>query len=91
MPFAGKDDFELIDMHLSADPAPLAPTDPTIPPFLDTILARALGSLLFGVTATDPATFLGMVIVLTAVATLAGYLPARRIAKIDPLAAIRAE
>jgi predicted permease len=55
------------------------------------LLARALGSLLFGVTATDPATYLGMVLVLGAVATLAGYLPARRIAKIDPLAAIRAE
>jgi serine/threonine-protein kinase len=41
-PFVGGDDFELIDMHLSADPAPIAPTDPAIPPFLDTILARAL-------------------------------------------------
>jgi predicted permease len=55
------------------------------------LLVRALRSLLFGVTATDPATFLGMALVLGAVATLAGYLPARRIAKIDPLAAIRAE
>ena len=37
------------------------------------ILSRALGSLLFGVTSSDPATFLGMMVVLTAVACLAGY------------------
>lgn len=41
-PFVGRDDFELIDLQLSAEPAPLAPGDPAIPPFLDTILGRAL-------------------------------------------------
>ncbi len=41
-PFVGKDDFELIDLHLSATPTPLAPLDPTIPAALDDILARAL-------------------------------------------------
>ncbi len=55
------------------------------------LLARALGSLLFGVTSTDPATFLGMLIVLTAVAALAGYLPARRASRIDPMIALRAD
>jgi predicted permease len=54
-------------------------------------LARTLGSLLFGVTAADPVTYLGMAAVLISVATLAGYLPARRAAKIDPLTAIRAD
>jgi ABC-type antimicrobial peptide transport system permease subunit len=52
-------------------------------------LARALGGLLFGVTARDPVTFAGMLIVLTAVAAAAGYLPARRAARIDPTVALR--
>jgi predicted permease len=53
------------------------------------ILTRAITSLLFGVTSTDPATFLGMFVVLTAAAGLAGYVPARRASRIDPLAALR--
>lgn len=54
------------------------------------VLARTLGGLLFGVTASDPATFLGMLVVLTAVAALAGYLPARRASRIEPMSALRA-
>ncbi len=53
-------------------------------------LARSLSGFLFGVTSTDPATFLGMLIVLTAVALLGGYLPARRASRIDPMIALRA-
>jgi ABC-type antimicrobial peptide transport system permease subunit len=53
-------------------------------------LSKELESLLFGVKATDPTTFLGMVFVLTVVACLAGYLPALRISKIDPMSALRA-
>jgi ABC-type lipoprotein release transport system permease subunit len=48
-------------------------------------LARALGGLLFGVTANDPITLLGVPLVLTLVAATAGYLPARRASRIDPL------
>ena len=52
-------------------------------------LARTLSGLLFGVKSSDPVTFVGMLVVLTAVAALAGYLPARRASRIDPMAALR--
>jgi predicted permease len=54
------------------------------------VLARALAGLLYGVTASDPATFFGMLIVLTLVAAAASYLPARRTSRIDPSLALRA-
>jgi predicted permease len=55
------------------------------------ILARGLRSLLFEVTASDPGTFAAMLLVLTTVAVIAGYLPARRASGIDPMAALRSE
>ena len=48
------------------------------------IVARLLRSQLFGVTSTDPATFVAMIVVVTAVALMSGYLPARRASRIDP-------
>jgi predicted permease len=52
-------------------------------------LARTLSGLLFGVTSSDPVTFAGMLVILTGVAALAGYLPARRASRIDPMEALR--
>jgi len=53
------------------------------------ILTRSLRALLFGVNTYDPASFIGTVVVLVAVAATAGYFPARRASQIDPINALR--
>ena len=55
------------------------------------ILSRVMASQLYGVSAIDPWTFVGVPIVLGLVAILATYLPAHRAARIDPVLAIQGE
>lgn len=54
-------------------------------------LTRLLSSLLFGVSPANPATYISVCVVMTAVAALACYLPARRAVKVDPMRALRHE
>jgi putative ABC transport system permease protein len=55
------------------------------------ILTRVMSTLLFGISATDPITFLGISLVVLAVALLASYIPALRATKVDPMIALRAQ
>jgi len=55
------------------------------------LVTRALESLLYGVERTDPLTLLAVPVLLTAVALLASWLPARRATRIDPMLALRGD
>lgn len=53
------------------------------------VVARGISSMLFGTEAADPVTFAAMMLLLTAVAIVAGYLPARKASRINPMTALR--
>jgi len=54
-------------------------------------LARVISSLLYDVSATDPMILSGVSVLLTFVAALAGFFPARRASRVDPIVALRCE
>jgi len=54
-------------------------------------LTRVVGSLLVGVTATDPVTFVSIPLLLLVIAAVATYIPSRRAALVDPVDALRGE
>jgi putative ABC transport system permease protein len=53
--------------------------------------ARLISAQLFGLSPTDPLTLIGAAVILTLVALLAGYVPARRASRVNPLNALRYE
>jgi len=54
-------------------------------------LTRAMASMLFGVSATDPLTYVALALVMLAVAAVASFLPARRALEVDPVTALRGD
>ena len=56
---------------------------------LSLVLASLISAMLFNTEPTDPATFAIMVALLTIVAVLAGYIPARRASRVNPMVALR--
>ena len=54
-------------------------------------MAQLLSRLLYGVPALDPVTFIAVPVLLGLVALLASWIPARRVTRVDPVSALRAE
>jgi ABC-type antimicrobial peptide transport system permease subunit len=57
--------------------------------FASLLVSRAIAALLFNTAPTDPIAFTTMILLIGAVALLAGYIPARRASRINPMVALR--
>jgi predicted permease len=79
-----------VQAHILVQTFGLAAAGMFIGLFASLAAVRVLKGLLFGVTSTDPLTFVGMPLLLVLVAAAAGYAPARRASRIDPAVALRA-
>ncbi len=55
------------------------------------ILSRSFETMVFGITPTDPVTYVGVIAVLLVAATVASLIPARRASRVDPMVALRVE
>ena len=86
----GADTASVVRM-LTGDGMKLVAVGVTVGLGLSAGLSQLLSRLLYGVPALDPPTFLGVPVVLGVVALMASWIPARRVTRIDPVAALRAE
>jgi predicted permease len=80
---------ERVQMDVMTGTLRLAATGIAVGAVASSGVAALIASLLFGTRPADPATFVGVVTLLAAVALLAGYLPARRASRINPMEALR--
>src|SRR5207244_1306717 len=80
-----------LDEPETASPAVIPAIDQARPPLTTRAASRLIAGLLFGVTASDFATFATIGIVMLTVASSASYVPARRAASVDPASALRTE
>ena len=74
--------------HVMADTLRMALLGIALGAAISLALTKVINSLLFATSATDPLTFAVMVTVLGLIALVAGYLPARRASRIDPMRAL---
>lgn len=77
--------------HIVGDTLRMAAAGIAIGAGVSLAIARVIVSLLYATSPTDPMTFALVVALLAGVALVAGYLPARRASRIDPMRALRAE
>ena len=80
-----------VSRMILADGLALAAAGTLVGLLLSAACMRVMGSLLYGVSPTDPLTYAGVSVFLIAVALLACYVPARRATKVDPMVALRYE